>query len=126
MQLTLTEKHRLRVFENGVLRKFRPKREEDGSWRKLHNDELHGLYSSPNIVRASKSRRMRLAGHVACGGGGSGEVFTGFWWEARTDETTGDLGVGGRIILRWTLGRLGLMGRNGFSWLWIGSSGGLL
>jgi hypothetical protein len=58
--LTLGEKHRLRVFENRVLRKiFGPKREEDGSWRKLHNDELHCLYSSLNIVRVIKSRRMR-------------------------------------------------------------------
>jgi hypothetical protein len=44
---------------------FEPKREEDGSWRKLHNDELHSLYSSPNIVIVIKSRRMRWAGHVA-------------------------------------------------------------
>jgi transcription termination factor 2 len=49
-----------------VLRRtFGPKREEDGSWRKLHNDELHSLYSSRNIVRVIKSRRMRWAGHVA-------------------------------------------------------------
>jgi hypothetical protein len=49
-----------------VLRRiFGPKREEDGSWRKLHNDELHILYSSPNIVRVIKSRRMRWAVHVA-------------------------------------------------------------
>jgi hypothetical protein len=49
-----------------VLRKiFGPKREEDGSWRKLHNDELHDLYSSANIVRVIKSRRMRWTGHVA-------------------------------------------------------------
>jgi hypothetical protein len=49
-----------------VLRKiFGPKREEDGSWKKLHNDELHSLYSSPNIVRVIKSTRMRWAGHVA-------------------------------------------------------------
>jgi hypothetical protein len=53
------------VFENGVLRIFGPKRDEDGSWRKLHNDELHSLYSSPNIVRVIQSRRMRWAGHVA-------------------------------------------------------------
>jgi hypothetical protein len=54
------------VFENKVLRKiYGPKREEDGSWRKLHNDELHSLYSSPNIVRVIKSRVMRWAGHAA-------------------------------------------------------------
>jgi hypothetical protein len=57
---------RLRVFENRVLRRiFGPKMEEDGSWRKLHNDELHSLYSSPNIVRVIKSRRLRWAVHVA-------------------------------------------------------------
>jgi hypothetical protein len=62
----LGEEHRLRVFEKRVLRKiFGPKREEDGSWRKLHNVELHSLYSSPNIARVIKSRRMRWAGHVA-------------------------------------------------------------
>jgi hypothetical protein len=58
--LTLREEHRLRVFENRVSRRiFGPRREEDGSWRKLHNDELHSLYYSPNIVRVIKSRRMR-------------------------------------------------------------------
>jgi hypothetical protein len=61
----LTEEHRLRVFENRVLRIFELKNEEDGSWRKLHNDELHSLYSLPNIVRVIKARRMRWAGHVA-------------------------------------------------------------
>jgi hypothetical protein len=69
----LGEEHRLRVFENRVLRRIcGPKREEDGSWRKLHNDELHNLYSSPNIVRLIKSRRMRWAGHVARMGEGRG------------------------------------------------------
>jgi hypothetical protein len=65
--LTLREEHRLRAFENRVLRRiFRPKRDEvTGGWRKLHNEELHGLYSSPNIVRVIKARRMRWAGHVA-------------------------------------------------------------
>jgi hypothetical protein len=71
--LTLREEHRLRVFENRVLRRiFGPKREEDGSWRKLHNDELHSLYSSTDIVRVIKSRRMRWAGHVARMGEGRG------------------------------------------------------
>jgi hypothetical protein len=71
--LTLREEHRLRVFENRVLRRiFGLKREGDGSWRKLHNDELHNLYSSPNIVMVIKSRRMRWAGHVARMGEGRG------------------------------------------------------
>jgi hypothetical protein len=67
----LREEHRLRVFENRVLRKiFGPRKEEDGSWRKLLNGELYGLYSSPCIVRVFKSRRMRWEGHVARMGSG--------------------------------------------------------
>jgi hypothetical protein len=55
------------MFENRVLRRiFGPKRDEvTGKWRKLHNEELHNLYSLPNIVRVINSRRMRWAGHVA-------------------------------------------------------------
>jgi hypothetical protein len=62
-----------------VLRIFGPKREEDGPWRKLHNDELHDLYSSPNIVRVIKSRKMGWAEHVA-------RIVEGkcFGWEARS------------------------------------------
>jgi hypothetical protein len=58
------------VFENRVLRRiFGLKRDEvTGEWRKLHSEELHNLYSSPNIIRQIKSRRMRWAGHVACTG----------------------------------------------------------
>jgi hypothetical protein len=86
--LTLREEHRLRVFENRRLRRiFGPKSKEDGSWRKLHNDELHSLYSSPNIVRVIKSRRMRWAGHVARMG--RGQVFTGFWLLGPKARTTG-------------------------------------
>jgi hypothetical protein len=71
--LTLGEEHRLRVFENRVLRKiFGLEREEDGSRRKLHNDELRDLYSSRNIVGVIKSRRMRGAGRVARMGEGRG------------------------------------------------------
>jgi hypothetical protein len=61
----------LRVFENRVLRRiFGPRRDEvTVGWRKMHNEELHGLYSSPSIVRVIKARRMRWAGHVARMGG---------------------------------------------------------
>jgi hypothetical protein len=64
--LTLSEEYRLRVFENRVLGKiFGPKNDEVmGEWRKLHNRELHNLYSSADIIRQIKSRRMRWAGHV--------------------------------------------------------------
>jgi hypothetical protein len=64
----LREEHRLRVFESGVLKRiYKPKRDEvTGEWRKLHNEELHNLYSSTtDIIRQAKSRRMRWAGHVA-------------------------------------------------------------
>jgi hypothetical protein len=61
------EDHRLRVFENRVLRRiFGPKRDEvTGEWGRLHNEELNDLYSSPNIIRVIKSRRMRWTGNVA-------------------------------------------------------------
>jgi hypothetical protein len=65
--LILTEEHKLRLFENRVLRRiFGPKRDGvTGGWRKLHNEELHNLYSSSSIIRIIKSRRMRWARHVA-------------------------------------------------------------
>jgi hypothetical protein len=65
--LTLREEHRLRVLENRVVwRIFGPKRDEvTGECRKLHNGELHNLYSSPDVIRQIKSRRMRWAEHVA-------------------------------------------------------------
>ena len=63
--LTLREESRLRVFENRILRRiFGPKRDENWEWRRLHNEELHSLYRSPNIVRVIKSR-LKWAGLVA-------------------------------------------------------------
>ena len=57
--IDLREERRLRVFENSILRRiFGPKRDENGEWRRLHNEELHILYRSPNIVRVIKSRRL--------------------------------------------------------------------
>jgi hypothetical protein len=70
----------------------------------LHNDELHDLYSSQNIVRVIKARRMRWAGHVARMG--RGEVFTEFRLGGlKARDPWEDLGVGRRITLKWTLGR---------------------
>jgi hypothetical protein len=87
-----------------VLRKiYGPKREEDGSWRKLHNDELHSLYSSPNIVRVIKSRRMRWAGHVARKEEGR-DVYRFCLGDPKGRDRWEDQGISGRIILRWTLG----------------------
>jgi hypothetical protein len=65
--LTVREEHKLKVFENRVLKRiFGPKRYGvTGGWEKLHDEELHNLYSSANIIRIIKSRRMRWAGHVA-------------------------------------------------------------
>jgi hypothetical protein len=65
-RLTLREEHRLRVSENRELRRiFGPKREEvAGGWRILHNEELHKLYTSPNVIMVTKSRRMSWVGHV--------------------------------------------------------------
>jgi hypothetical protein len=67
LSLPLREEHRLRVLENRVLRRiFGPKGDEVmGDWRKLRNEELHNLYSSPNPIRMIKRRRMRWGGYVA-------------------------------------------------------------
>jgi hypothetical protein len=99
--LTLWDERRLRLFENRVLRKMLgPKRyDATGEWGRLHNNELCDPYSSPNIMRMIKSRRMRWAGHVARMG--RGEVHTGFWWGKLGErDHFADLGVDGRVILK--------------------------
>jgi hypothetical protein len=93
------------VFENRVLRRiFVPKRNEvTGEWRKLHNEELHNLYSSPDIIRQVKLRRMRWAGHVER----MGEKCTRFWWESpKEKDHWEDQGVGGKMGSECILGRL--------------------
>jgi hypothetical protein len=70
-----------------------------GEWRKLHNEELNDLYSSPNIVRVIKSRRIRWAGHVARMGGWGGEAYTGFWLgKLKESNNLGDPVIDGRKI----------------------------
>jgi hypothetical protein len=105
--LTLTEEIRLRVFENRVLRGiFGPKRDKVmGEWRKLHNEELHNLYSSSDIIRLFMSRRMRWAGHVYTWE--RREKCTRFWWESPKErDHSEDQGIGGRMRSEWILGRL--------------------
>jgi hypothetical protein len=94
--LTVREKHKLRVFENRALRRiFGPKRDAvTGGWRKLHNEELHNLYSSPSIIRIIKSRRMRWARHVAR----MGEKWNVCWLLVGKPEGKRPLG---RLRRRW-------------------------
>jgi hypothetical protein len=95
------------VFENRVLRRiFGPKRDEvTGESRKMHNEELGNLYSSPDIIRQVKSRRMRWAGHVARMG--EERKYTRFWWESPKErDHSEDQGLGGKMGPEWTLGIL--------------------
>jgi hypothetical protein len=87
------------VFENMVLRIFGPRTDEvTGEWRRLRNEELNDLYSSPNIVLVIKSRRMSWAGQVECMGEERG--CTGSWWRNRRErDHWGDTGVDEWIIL---------------------------
>jgi hypothetical protein len=84
--LTLRDEHRLRVFENRVLRrKFGPKRDEvTRGWRKLDKEELRNLYSLPSIIRMNKSRKMRWVGYIAriCRKG----MHIGYWWDSQNER----------------------------------------
>jgi len=105
----LREERKLRVFENMVLRRiFGPRSDEVmREWRRLHNEELNDLYSSPNIVRVIKSRRMRWAGHVA-GMVEERGCIESWWGNRREGDQWGELGVDGRILgwisRRWDVG----------------------
>jgi len=99
--LTLRVERRLKVFENRVLRRiFWPKRGKvTREWRKLHNEELNDLYSSPNIVRVIKSRKIRWVGHMARMGERR-DVYRVLVGKPEGKSHLGDPGVDGRIILR--------------------------
>jgi hypothetical protein len=102
---TRREEQRLRVFENRVLRRtFGPKKNEvAGGWRRLHKEELHNLYASPNIIRVIGSRRVRWARHIARMG--ETKMHTVFRLESqRGRDHSDDLGVDGKVILEWILG----------------------
>jgi hypothetical protein len=121
----LREERRLKVVENRVLRRiYGPKRDEvTGAWRKLHNEELHDMYSSPAIVRVIKSRRMRWAGHAARIEEGKG-VYRDLVGKPEGKRPMG------RSRLRWEdnikvdLQRVGCGVWTGLSWLRIGTGGG--
>jgi hypothetical protein len=101
--LTVREEHKLGVFENRVLRRiFGPKRDGVmGGWRKMYNEELHNLYSSPNIIRIIKARRMRWAGHVARMGE-KRNMYRLLVGKSEGKNHYEDRDVGGWITLRWT------------------------
>jgi len=122
--LTRREERKLRLFENMVLRRiFRPRRDEvTGEWRRLHNEELNDYYSSPNIVRVIKSRRMRWVGHVACMGEERG-VYRVLLGKPERKNHWGDLGVDGWIILEWMSRRWNVGIWTGLGWPRIETGG---
>jgi len=125
--LTLREKRRLRVSENSVLRRiFGPGRDEvTGEWTKLHNEELNDPYSSSNIVRVTKSKRMRWEKQVARMGKSRG-VYRVWWGNLRERDHLGVRGLDGGIILRWIFRKWEVRAWNGSSWLRIGTGSGHL
>jgi hypothetical protein len=119
--------HTLKVFENRVLRGiFGPTRDEvTAEWRKLHKGELHNLYSSRDFIRQIKSRRMRWTGHVACMREGR-NMYKVLEGKRKEKDHLEDQGVDGRMGSKWTSGRLVAGVWSGFTWLRIGTIGGLL
>jgi hypothetical protein len=116
------------VFENRVLRRIiGPKRDEvTGEWRKLHNGELHNLYSSPDIIRQIKSRKMRWAGHVARMGEGR-NVYRVLVGKPEGKEPLGSPRRRWEDGIKMDPKEVGCRGVwSGFTWLRIGIAGGLL
>jgi len=127
LSLTLREERELRVFENRVLRRiFGPRRDEvTGEWSRIHNEELNDLYSSPNIVRVTKSRRRKWPCHVARMG--VERACIGSWWGNHMEgEQWGDLGVDGQKVLERITRRWDVCIRTGLGWFRIETVGGLL
>jgi len=124
---TMREECRLRVLENRVLRGiFGPKRDEvTREWRKLHNEELNDLYSSPIPVCVIKSRRIRWAGHAACMGEKRG-VYRVLVGKPEGKRLYRGPGVHGKIILRWIFRKWDVGVWTGSSWLRIDTGGGHL
>jgi len=116
--LTLREERRM-VHENRAVRRISGTKRDEvaGEWRKLHihNEELNDLYFLSNIVQVIKSRRLRLAGHVARK---RGEVYTGFCWgNLRERDHLEDPGVDGMVILRWISRKWDVAACAGLIWL---------
>jgi hypothetical protein len=125
--VTLREEHRLRVFGNRVLRRiFGPKGTEvTREWRTLHSGELQNLYSSPDIIRQIRSGRMRWAGHVVCIGRGR-NVYRVLVGKPEGKRPLEGPRHGWEDGIKMDLTEVGWGVWNGFTWLRIGTTGGLL
>jgi hypothetical protein len=123
---TLREVYRLRVFKNRVLRRiFGPMGDEvTGEWKKLHNEELHNLYSSPDIIRQIKSRRIRWAGHVTRME--ERKLYKVLVGKPEGKRPLGRPRRGWEDGIRLDLRETGLGVWTGFDWLRIGAGGGML
>jgi hypothetical protein len=125
--LTLTEELKLRFSEHRALKKISgPKGGEvTREWRRRHNEELHALYSSPNVIQLIRSRGLTGAGRLALWE--TGEMHTEFWWgELREEDYLEDPDVDGRIISEWIFKKWGGGAWTGLLWLRMGTGVGLL
>jgi len=127
--LTVREERKLRVFEKSVPRGILwPKRDKvKGEWRKLHNEKLKDLFSSPNVIQVIKSRRMGGAGHVACMGGGKRrDTYRVLEGKPEGNRPLGRHSIDERIILKWIFRKWDRRPWTRLIWLRIGIGGGFL